>query len=117
MALYSLCALGQKDRVKALSQPFGLPGGAQGWCDSVFINADRAGTYDGEDIPKQVKEQRPDLMESVCFSACYYQHGEPVLDDPPRIALFTTTSKVSRLDVRRKAQRLRDFAQKLVKVK
>lgn len=118
MALHSLCALGQKDRVKALSQPFAFfPGGAQGWCDSVFINAEKPGIYDGEDIPKQVAEQRPDLMETVCFSACYYQHGETVLDDPPRIALFVITSKISRLDVRQRAQKLRSFAQKLVKVK
>ena len=117
MALYTLCVMGEKERVKALSQPFAFPGGAQGWCDSVFINAESAGIYDGEDIRKQIKEQRPDLIEGVYFSACYYKHGETVLDDPPRIALFVMTSKVSRLDVRQKAHRLREFAQGFVKVR
>lgn len=54
-----------------------------------------AGMYDGEDIPKQIKEQRLDSVENVCFSACYYKHEERVLYYPPRIALFVMTSKVS----------------------
>lgn len=116
LALYSLCALGEKERVVALSQPFHMPGGAQYWCDSVFINAERPGIYNGGDIPQKVRELCPNLMEEVIFSACYYQNGDVVSDDPPRIALFVVASKVSRSYVRNIAQKIRVQAQRFVSI-
>ncbi|MCJ1403003.1 hypothetical protein MMC11_006225 [Xylographa trunciseda] len=117
MALYSLCALGAKERVQALSQPFAYTGGAQCWTDSIFLNADKAGIYNGGDIPAQLQTLRPDLMAYVCFSACYYKYGDVVLDDPPRIALVIVSSKVSRQHVREVAQQVRVVAQSLVKMR
>ena len=112
-----MCALADENRVKALSQPFAFAEGAQGWCDSVFINASHPGVYDGGDIPSILRTKHADLVKEVVFSACYYQDGDTVVDDPPRVALFVVASKISRLHVRQVAQRLRDMAQSYVKMR
>ena len=117
LALYSLCALADRERVTALSQPFAFTEGVQGWCDSVFLNASNAGIYDGEDIPAIMRVKHSDLMKEVVYSACYYHNGDQVFDDPPRIALFVVASKLGRLHVRQVAQKLREVAQRYVRMR
>lgn len=96
-AIYMLGALNEKERFRSLSIPFA--NGAQQWVDSVFINSEKAGVYDGDDVCQDLRKQRPDLMAHVHYSNCYYDNGETITDSPARIALFIVTSRESRQKV------------------
>ncbi|GIJ87961.1 hypothetical protein Asppvi_006877 [Aspergillus pseudoviridinutans] len=96
-AIYMLGALNEKERFRSLSIPFAK--GAQQWVDSVFINSEKAGVYDGDDVCRELRKQRPDLMAHVHYSNCYYGNGETITDSPARIALFVVTSRESRRQV------------------
>ncbi|KAK5991815.1 ATP-grasp enzyme fsqD [Cladobotryum mycophilum] len=104
-ALHIICALQDKERYRALSQPFA--NGAVQWVDSVFINADAGGIYDGYDVCQELQEKRPDLFEYVKYCNCYYDHGEEVTDSPARIALFVVASPISRQKVLEIAKEVR----------
>jgi len=116
LGLYSLCALRADEQMMALAQPYAFAEGAQGWCNTVFINAEKPGIFNGEDIPQQVSKIRPDLMAYVAFGVCYYKRGDVVTDNPPRIALFVVTSHSGRKHVRDVAQAIRETAQPLVRM-
>jgi hypothetical protein len=105
-ALYMLCALGERDRFRTLAVPFAS--GARLWVDSIFINTDAAGIFEGGDAGEELKAKRPDLMEHVHYHNTYYEKGEEVTDVPARVALFMVTSQESRKELLEIAQQVRD---------
>ncbi|RYO84816.1 hypothetical protein DL762_005477 [Monosporascus cannonballus] len=105
-ALHMLCALGERERYRALSQPFAS--GAVQWVNSVFINAEAGGIYEGGDVCQELRDTRPDLMEYVQYCNCYYEKGEAVTDSPARIALFVVASPTGKQKVLQIAQEVRD---------
>lgn len=113
-ALHMLAALGETERFRALSQPF--KGGALYCVDSLFINADRAGIYDGEDLREWLKWKRPDLLSEIPYSITYYEKGEKVVSDPPRIALFCIRSTKGREHVLKVADSIRKIVQPAVRI-
>jgi hypothetical protein len=79
-ALYMIKALDERERFRALAQPFAS--GAQQWVDSVFINPAVAGVFDGEDVCQELAAKRRVLMAHVHYSNCYYKKGELVQTHP-----------------------------------
>ena len=104
--LYMLCALEEQQRYRALSCAF--PNGAIQWVNSVFINAEAAGIYDGGNICQELRDARPDLMEHVQYCICYYEKGQRIKVSPARIALFVVASPISRQHVIETAQEVRE---------
>ena len=113
-ALHMVAALGETERFRALSQPF--RGGALHTVDSLFINADRAGVYDGEDLREILRAKRPDLLSEIPYSVTYYVKGEKIVSDPPRIALFCVMSTKGRQHVLEVADTIRRIVQPAVRV-
>ncbi|OCK74424.1 glutathione synthetase ATP-binding domain-like protein [Lepidopterella palustris CBS 459.81] len=75
-----LIAVGDKPRVRALSQPF--KHGAQYTCVMVFIPADYPsscqGIFDSEDICADLMARRPDLAKHISRCACLVKRGQKV---------------------------------------
>ncbi|EAW14284.1 uncharacterized protein ACLA_073190 [Aspergillus clavatus NRRL 1] len=108
-AIYMLGALNEKQRFRSLSVPFA--NGAPQWVDSVFINSDQAGVYDGDDVCQDLRKRRPDLMTHVQYSNCYYGNGETITDSPARIALFVVASHESRQKVLEISKEIRQWVE------
>lgn len=103
--LYMLCALQEKERYRALSCAF--PSGAIQWVNSVFINTEKAGIYDGDNVCRELSGTRPDLMEHVQYCICYYVNGQHIKVSPARVALFVVSSSISRQRVIEIAREIR----------
>ncbi|KAB8247345.1 hypothetical protein BDV35DRAFT_404411 [Aspergillus flavus] len=75
-----LIAVGEKARVRALSQPFKY--GPQYTCIMVFIPADYPiyyqGIFDSEDICTDLMARRPDLAKQISRCACLVKRGQKV---------------------------------------
>lgn len=75
-----LLGVGDKERVRALSQPYKL--GPQYTCVMVFIPveypASRRGIFDSDDICADLKSRRPDLAKQISRCACLLKRGEKV---------------------------------------
>ena len=75
-----LIAVGDKTRVRALSQPF--KHGPQYTCIMVFIPADYSisceGIFDSEDICADLLARRPDLAKQISRCACLVKRGQRV---------------------------------------
>ncbi len=104
--LHMLGALRETARIQALGKPFAS--GARQWVDTVFVNSEAGGIYDGGDLGQELREKRPDLMAHVHYCNTYYEKGEAVTDSPARIALFVVTSTVSRKAVLEIAKQVRE---------
>lgn len=109
-AVQMLCALGDGERAKVLSQPFSF--GAQAWCESVFIPTKRGGTLAGDVICEELAKRRPDLMRSVVHVQTMAQPGESVPDPSSGalsfVAAFNVASKTSRAEMLRVGQMIRE---------
>ncbi|KAK2592650.1 hypothetical protein QQS21_009649 [Conoideocrella luteorostrata] len=73
-------AVGDKERVRVLSQPF--KAGPQYTCVMVFIPVDypisSQGIFDSDDVCADLKERRPDLAKQISRSACLIKKGQQV---------------------------------------
>jgi len=78
-ALWLLAATGDSQRLRALSHSF--TGGAQVWCDLVPITVTRGGTLNSDDIMEELRQRRPDLLEHVSSTSCFYKRGD-VIPEP-----------------------------------
>lgn len=111
-AFQMLSALGDGVRARVLSQPFLF--GAQASCESVFIPTKRGGTLAGDAICEELARRRPDLMTSVVHYQTMAQPGEALLDPSSGtlsfVAAFNVASKVSRTEMLRVGQILREEA-------
>ncbi|KAK2613014.1 hypothetical protein QQS21_000943 [Conoideocrella luteorostrata] len=76
--LASLIAVGDKARVRALSQPFKY--GPQYTCVMVFIPVDFPsscqGIFNSDDICADLKARRPDLARQISRCACLFKRGQ-----------------------------------------
>jgi hypothetical protein len=100
--LWLLSATGDSRRLRALSQSF--LNGPQCWCDLVPITVTRGGTLDSDDIMEELRQRRPDLMEHVSTTTCFYQRGdivpEPSVTNLAGIIVeFVCFSRKSRADL------------------
>lgn len=114
-AVHMLCALGEPEMVKALSQPFALSvsssgGGAQHWADLLSIPAQSDGVYDGDDACEELSNRRPDLHPNITWSMCCLQKGDYVPGPPfmVKVAYFLVVSQKSRQDVLRVATEIKE---------
>ncbi|TAQ87328.1 hypothetical protein B7494_g4357 [Chlorociboria aeruginascens] len=108
-AFQMLCALGDGDRAKVLSQPFTF--GAQASCESIFVPTPRGGTLAGDAICEEIARRRPDLMKNVVHYQTMAQPGE-TLPDPSSgtltfVAAFNLATKESRTEMLRIGQTIR----------
>jgi hypothetical protein len=75
-----LLAVGDKERVRSLSQPFNL--GPQYTCVMVFIPVDYPascrGIFDSDDVCVDLKARRPDLAKQISRCACLIKRGQTV---------------------------------------
>lgn len=75
-----LLGVGDKERVRALSQPFKR--GSQYTCVMVFIPADYPvacqGIFDSDDVCADLKRRRPDIAKNISRCACLLKRGEKV---------------------------------------
>lgn len=93
-----LFALEDKQRVKQLSRPFA--GGAQYWCEMVFIPVEKGGLFDSGNVCEELFSRRPDLAACVSASFCFLRKGDKV-NDPSTgvnswVAYFNVFSRDSR---------------------
>lgn len=105
-ALHMLCALGARERFRALSQPF--VSGASQCVNCVFINSETRGIYAGGNVCRQLEEERPDLMAHVHCCNTYYEKGDTVTDSPARIALFVVALRAGRQAVLEISRQIRE---------
>lgn len=115
-AIHMLCALGESEMVRALSQSFDfgsqyLGSGAQHWGDLIYIPAKGDGVYIGDDLCEELKKRRPDLVPNILHAYCFLQKGDYVPGSSSGLlvqaAYFIISSTVSRYDLLRVAQELR----------
>lgn len=104
--LHMFCALREPEYYKSLCRPFRR--GAVQHVNSLFINSATNGIYQGEDVCRELRKQRPDLAQFVQYCNCYYEKGESVTDSPARVALFVVASPVSREKVLEVSRELRN---------
>lgn len=121
--LHLLFAVGDADRLRALTQPFApsslltpsLSGGikgAQHWCEIVFVPTERGGVYDGdEDCCEELKRRRPDLAAHIAKSLCFWKRGDEIPDPSTGvltwIAYLLVVSRESRDAVVKLAEEVR----------
>ena len=109
-AVQMLCALGDGERAKVLSQPFLF--GAQASCESVFIPTQRGGTLAGDAICEELAKRRPDLISNCVHIQTMAQPGESVPDPSSGtlsfVAAFNVASKTSRTEMLRVGQTIRE---------
>ena len=117
-AIHMLCALGESESIRALSQPYvsddSTPGGgAQFWADLLSIPAQSDGVYDGDDVCEDLRKRRPDLQANVMWAMCCLKKGDYVPGPPVmvKVAYFLVFSRKSRQDVLRVAQEIRKAVQ------
>ncbi|KAB8264555.1 hypothetical protein BDV32DRAFT_117217 [Aspergillus pseudonomiae] len=108
-----LIAVGDKPRVRALSQPF--KHGPQYTCVMVFIPADYPiyceGIFDSDDICADLIARRPDLAKQISRCACLVKRGQKIAHPSSGrhtfLAYFNVFSRVGRkeaLDLARKVR-------------
>ena len=74
-----LAAVGDLDRLKALSQPFQTTvatNGAQYWSRVVYIAVPRSGIVKQEDACADLLQRCPDLVPYISIAHCYFTKGD-----------------------------------------
>ncbi|KAK5120442.1 hypothetical protein LTR85_006381 [Meristemomyces frigidus] len=108
-ALQWLIALGDGQRVRALSVPY--LAGAQYHCDLVSIPATKGGMFASRDATGDLLERFTELRRVVVLHGSYYDYGAEVPDPTSgrmsQIAFFLVASPTSREEVLTAAQRIR----------
>jgi hypothetical protein len=111
VGLHALCALRDTDRLKALCRPFKFPGGKQYWSELVFIAPERGGVCTSDDACAELEQRCPDLKAHIVKSVTLYKRGDSVPDPATGeldfIACFVVYSRVSRLQARQMAEKVR----------
>lgn len=110
-----LIALQDKERAKALAQPF--LNGPQYTCVMVFISPEYdvqrcEGIFDSGDICTDLVSRRPELAAYISRSACFVKKGQKVAHPSTGvntfIAYFNVFSRRSRQEALRMAEEVRD---------
>lgn len=101
-------AVGDKTRTRALST--GFKGGPAGFHELLWIPAERAGTFQGEDPIEELKKRRPHLKKAIQRSWVNVTHGQKVPEPKAEllpVAVVLVWSKKSRVEARRLAEEVR----------
>ncbi|KAK8018876.1 hypothetical protein PG991_008066 [Apiospora marii] len=96
-ALHMLCALGERERFRALARPYGFAGGAAPvWVDYVFTNVGAGLGHPDltEGLGDVLRRERPDLREQVRFMK--YWKSAKVNMWECKTGIFVVISRVSR---------------------
>ena len=94
-----LYAVNDHARIRQLLHPF--RGGAQYWCEMVFIPVEKGGIYQSGDVCEELRERRPDLAAHFSEYKCFLEHGARVADPTTGVhswvAYFNVFSRESRI--------------------
>ena len=108
--LQLLAALGDTERLRAMSQPF--PRGAQAWTNVVFVPTKALGVFDGEDVFEKLRSEDEELMARVSYSRCMFRRGDTMKPLPdgswPWVAWFVVWSPKCREDAVRLGHKVQD---------